>query len=58
MLLFLVYKKFISTEDMFSEIFPILFNFITFYLFPIIIGFTLYFVFIPPLDPYTMNLYI
>ena len=46
MLIFLVYKKFISTEDMFSEIFQYFLIFITFYLFPIIIGFTLYFVFI------------
>ena len=46
MLLFLVYKKFITTEDMFSEIFQYFLIFITFYLFPIIIGFTLYFVFI------------
>ena len=46
MLLFLVYKKYITTEDMFSEIFQYFLIFITFYLFPIIIGFTLYFVFI------------
>lgn len=46
MLIYLVYKNYISLENMFSEIFQAFLIFITFYLFPIIIGFTLYFVFI------------
>lgn len=45
-MLFFVHKKYISFEDFFSELFQIFLIYITFKLFPIIIGFTLYFIFI------------